>query len=112
MSRLSNGSRVDMIWNRGEEAICPACHHRNAMLYTGKIDSHSIYECRDCHLIVVVTLEDAQRRRNDIREVEGTVIARSLGKSCSRCGSFEMKEEKRGSWMFKCQECDAPAVKY
>ena len=41
---------MELIWKYGEEAICPACHHRNACLW-----SAGIYTCRDCRAAFVST---------------------------------------------------------
>lgn len=95
-------------WEEGEEAICPNCQHRNAMLNTGWIGEVAFLECRDCHLIVAY--KAGAKRLTGL--VDGRVIMRSLGKNCSRCGSFNLKEERPGSYIFKCQDCSAPAVKY
>jgi DNA-directed RNA polymerase subunit RPC12/RpoP len=56
------------------------------MLYTGHLDGVQFYECRDCHVIVAVGAQDP----NTPGQRFGRIISRSLGKTCSNCGSFEI----------------------
>ncbi len=114
---------VQLKWNQGEEAICPECHHQNACLNTGSIGKAMIYECRDCHEIYVVdnglpseTIEIGKKLV--IRDA--ITVKRSLGKTCSGCGSFnirhlnfeEMRELNKNAkqpWERKeyiCSDCD------
>ena len=43
--------QLKLVWKYGEEAICPACQHNNACLYSGgrAVDGvGTTYTCRDC----------------------------------------------------------------
>lgn len=103
MKTMYNGSQVALTQHHGEEPVCPRCERRNALIMTTQVGAVVIRECRDCHLIVGCI------RHNPL---EAKIITRSLGKTCSHCGSFAMVEENLGTYLFKCQDCSAPAVKY
>jgi predicted nucleic-acid-binding Zn-ribbon protein len=96
MPKLGHTQHVNIRWLRGEEAICPGCGHHNAMLNTGVIGNCSLYECRDCHLIAGVADGSLTRTGSygdwPWSERDGRIIARSLGKQCTKCQSFDMKE--------------------
>ena len=34
-------------------ATCPQCNHYNALLWDHKHDTHDVYKCRDCHVLVI-----------------------------------------------------------
>jgi hypothetical protein len=97
--KLYGGQHVTLVWRDGEEAICSACGNHNACLHTGNIGKATLYECRDCHTMYVV---DTGMQHKDLGpqgplnrpavERTGIVAGRRLGKQCSECSSFEMKE--------------------
>lgn len=120
--------RVTLVWKYGEEAICPECKHNNACLYTGQVGSAFIYECRDCHAIFAADHSmPAEEKGTDpklgrkILERSGILVTRTLGKTCSKCGSFniehmnyeEMQESNKNAqnpWERKeyiCRDCGA-----
>jgi hypothetical protein len=106
--QVFNGTFVDLVWKHGEEAICPVCDSRNACLHTGSIGKATTYECRDCHTIFLVDMGIPAEDLGELPPLNrkaakrtARVVARSLGKTCYVCNSFDMKSmpiEKRYTW--------------
>lgn len=93
-----NGMMVTLKRPQGAEPSCPRCGNYNAMLMTTILGRDwQILECRDCHLIV------ADKPRDNYTKI----VTRALGKTCSNCGSFEMKDT--GNRLYRCQECGKEA---